>query len=257
MLNHQQQDATIESNLIKAIKDFGWTVGIVEATDYLPSFAYTIGLWKNFAHPELISFGLTPQTLRAILNIGGELVKSGQRFEAGIDYSTFFDNAPAQFVGVDSRNLKDYFGYAVWFNHTADFPALQLVWTDRNNRYPWDVSFDDGFADRQPLLDRNADFKFREARNVAVFTTRQWLEESKPILRVVHDDDGEWQFLTNDQMPEDIRIVALEQMVLRDLTLNDVFNLDYGQSAAREFVGDNWVRQEVVDEEQEFSPREG
>jgi hypothetical protein len=73
--------------------------------------------------------------------------------------------------------------------------ASQLVWTDRNGNYPWDKDYEEEFIYRQPLLDRNANFKFREAKNVAVFTTRQWLDEKKPILRVVHDADGDWQFL--------------------------------------------------------------
>ncbi len=125
---------------------------------------------------------------------------------------------------------------------------MQLVWTDRNGNYPWDKDYEEEFIYRQPLLDRNANFKFREAKNVAVFTTRQWLEEKKPILRVVHDADGDWQFLTGDQMPEDIKIVALEQMTLRDPTLNDVFNLDYREEANRNFVGDKWIRNSSKDE---------
>ncbi len=56
-------------------------------------------------------------------------------------------------------------------------------------------------------------------------TTRQWLDEKKPVLRAVHNEDGEWQFLTGDQLQEDARIVALEQLVLRDPTLNETFNL--------------------------------
>ena len=98
------------------------------------------------------------------------------------------------------------------------------------------------FIYRQPLLDRNADFKYRELRNLGVFTTRQWLEGRKPILRVVHDEEGDWQFLTGDQMPEDIKIVALEQLILSDPTLNQVFNLDYGEAADRNFIGDKWIR---------------
>src|SRR4030095_13733646 len=95
---------------------------------------------------------------------------------------------------------------------------------------------------KQPLLDRNVDFKFREARNLATFTTRQWIEEQKPILHVVHDDDGDWQFLTGDQMPEDIKIVGLEQLVLRDKTLNEIFDLEYGEEARRKFIGGQWTR---------------
>ena len=58
-------------------------------------------------------------------------------------------------------------------------------------------------------------------------------DENKPILRVFHDDDGDWQFLTGDQMPEDIKIVALEQLTIKDRTLNEVFDLEYGEEAER------------------------
>jgi hypothetical protein len=245
-----QDDTSMEDNkLIEDIEKYGWTVILIEATEYLPSFAYTVGLWKSYNHPELISFGLTTKTLHSILNVGGELVRDGYQLQVGSDYDDFFKNGIAQFIQVDPRSLRDYYGYAIWFNKTSDFPALQLVWTDRNNKYPWDTDFEEEFLYRQPLLDRNADFKFREEKNLAVFTTRQWIEEKKPILRVVHDEDGDWQFLTGDQMPKDIKIVALEQMTLRDKTLNDLFNLDYGESAERSFVGDKWLRSSVQCEE--------
>ena len=244
-----QEHNCIDDDKLKDVKKLGWYVMLIEATEYLPSFAYTVGLWKNFNHPELIAFGLTTKTLHSILNIGGELVKSGHTLKIGCDYDDFFDNGRAQLVPVDPRNLKDYFGYAIWFNQTSDFPALQLLWTDRNGNYPWDKDYEEEFVYRQPMLDRNADFKFKEVKNVAVFTTRQWLEEKKPILRVVHDEDGDWQFLTCDQMPEDIKIVALEQMTLRDPTLNDIFNLDYGEEAKRDFVGGKWIRNSFQYEE--------
>jgi len=50
-------------------------------------------------------------------------------------------------------------------------------------------------------------------------------------------------------MPEDIRVVALKEMVLRDETLNDVFNLEYGESAEREEIGGSWIRREAQDTE--------
>lgn len=191
-MNSQQEYTSIDNKILKDIQTYGWAVMLIEATNYLPSFAYTVGL--------------------------------------------------------DPRNIKDYFGYAIWYNETTDFPALQLVWTDRYDRYPWDAEFEEEYRYRQPLIDRNAEFKFREEKNLAIFTTRQWIEEKKPILRVIHEEDGDWQFLTGDQMPEDIKIVALEQMTLRDTTLNDLFNLDYGESADRNFVGDKWMRGTIKSE---------
>jgi hypothetical protein len=51
-------------------------------------------------------------------------------------------------------------------------------------------------------------------------------------------------------MPEDIKVVALEQMVLRDKSLNEVYSLDYGESAEREFIGGKWTRNRIDDEEE-------
>jgi hypothetical protein len=122
------------------------------------------------------------------------------------------------------------------------------VWTDRFDHFPWDADFEEEFIFKQPLLDRNVDFKFREEKNLAIFTTRQWLELSKPILRVIHEIDGDWQFLTGDQMAEDIKIVALEQLILCDKTLNEVFNLGYGEAAERDAIGGQWTRTKIENE---------
>lgn len=233
------------------IEKYGLSVIAIEATDYLSSFAYSIGLWKKYKHPEIISFGFTVQTLHGIINAASDIIKTGERLETERDYDCIFETGMARFVKVDPSNIGDYFGYAIDFYGTAEFPALQLVWPDRNHKFPWEKDFEEEFIYKQPLLDRNADFKFREPRNLAAFTTRQWLELKKPILRVVHDHDGDWQFLTGDQMPEDMKIVALEQLILRDKTLNDVFGLGYGEAAERDFIGGKWTLSKVAREERE------
>jgi hypothetical protein len=147
---------------------------LLEATDYLPSFAYTVGLWKNFNHPEIISFGLTLNTLHLILNDAGEIAKTGQKIEVGKNYDVFFENSDTQFLKVDKRNISDYFGQAISYYKTTDFPAIQLVWTDRNNKFPWDKDYEEEFEFRQPLLDRNADFKL----------------ENQKILEYLRPDNG-------------------------------------------------------------------
>lgn len=231
------------------IEKYGLTVMIIKGTDYLPSFAYSIGLWKKFGHPEIISFGLTTQTLHSIINLAADIVKAGQTIQPGKIYTDFFETGKSEFVIVDKRNLRDYFGAAIDFYNSVEFPALQLVWTDRNDKFPWDTGFEEEFIYRQPLLDRNADFKFREPKNLAAFTTRQWLELRKPIVRVIHGHEGDWQFLTGDQTQEDIKIVALEQLIVHDNTLNDVFNLDYGEEATRESIGGRWTRNNFNNQE--------
>lgn len=233
------------------IDKFGLQVIMVNSTSYSPSFAYSIGLWKTYNHPEIICFGLPNDLGHAIINDVAEIIKRGARIQTGEDYTDIFKDSRATFLQVDKRNVEDYFGVASEHYMGEQFEAIQLIWTDTNNKFPWEENFEEKFLHTQPLLDRNAEFKFGEAQNLATFTTRQWLELREPILRVVHDHDGDWQFLTGDQMPEDIKTVALEQLVLRDKTLNDVFDLNYGEAADRDSIGGPWTRSKVEKEKEE------
>jgi hypothetical protein len=251
MMTDNKHNCIDEKKLYANIEKVGCAVMLIEATNYLPAIAYTIGLWKNYKHPEIISFGLTTKTLHTILNDAKEIVQGGKTIEIGKNYDSFFENSDTQFLTVAPRNIADYFGQAISFYTSTNFPAIQLIWTDRNNKFPWDNNYETAFQFKQPLLDRNTDFKFREAKNLGIFTTRQWLDLDKPILKVIHENDGDWQFLTGDQLPEDIRLVALEQMIVKDNTLNDLFNLDYGEQAKRKYIGGKWIRTQVEGDEEE------
>jgi hypothetical protein len=224
------------------IEKFGLQVIMVNSTGYSPSFTYSIGLWKSYEHPEIICFGLSKDLGHGIINDVAEIIKNGEKISEGKIYTEIFKDSRAAFLKVDKRNIDDYFGAALNYYQEVSFDALQLVWTDRNDRLPWEKNFEEEFLFKQPLLDRNADFKFNEPKNLTTFTTRQWVEERKPILRVVHDLDGDWQFLTGDQLPGDINIVALDELISKDNTLNEVFDLEYGEGAEREFIGGQWTR---------------
>ena len=242
MADHSQHDEEAEENIKRIVDEYGWFVAKFPATDYLPSFCYTIGLWKTFKHPELISFGLTTETLGSILNIAGDLVKAGETIDANTESDLFFENSNAYLLEVDPRNINDYFGYGLWYNQ-GNFPAIQIVWPDREGNYPWNEDFSEEFEFRQPLTDRNYDFKFREPKNLAVFTNRHYLDSDRPICYITHDREGDWQFLTNDDFTdEDARIVCLENIIKKDPTLNDIFDLNYGEFAEREGPRGQWYR---------------
>ena len=88
------------------------------------------------------------------------------------------------------------------------------------------------------------DFKFHDGRNVAVFTVKQIFKENNPILYVSHDEeDRTWQFLTDETVEiKDAMIVSLEEIVVLDPTVNELYDLPMGHYAERKFIGDNWVR---------------
>ncbi len=241
MGNHER----FYTNLQTHIDQYGWTVICVPGSKYLPSFAYTVGLYKGFGHAEIIMFGFTPKTMHVILNDAGIRVKQGQPIQTNIIYDDFFEGGNVQFIPVDPRNLEDYFGFAIGYNGHAQFPAIEIVWTDREHRFPWESGFDETMRHRQPLLDRNADFKFRESPQRLICSSWQVLKIGEAILEVVHEADGDWQFLTGDEEDADALETTLQAIVDIDVTVNEVFNLELGELARRTHVGAAWQRTKI------------
>ena len=210
------------NKLVSDIEKYGFGVIMVPQTDYLPSFAYTVGLWKSYKRPELITLGMPIDILHTILNtVAFEGVKKGKSIEMGKNYRGVLEKHPVQFLTVDKRNIPDYFGQAINYYQTADFPALQLIWPDDKGVFPYETGF-------------------REDKLRPVFTTSAWLESQEPIVDVIHDKEGYWFFLPLGE--PDLKLVPLEELVKADPTLNDVFDLDYGECANREFIGGQWQR---------------
>ena len=91
----------------------------------------------------------------------------------------------------------------------------------------------------------SSDWPFSDARNTAVFTTRDVLERGRPILRVTHDDDdGSWQFHCGETVSAvDAMIIGLGEMVAHDPTIQELADLPTGWIATRETNAHDWVRQ--------------
>jgi len=89
---------------------------------------------------------------------------------------------------------------------------------------------------------------FTDARNTAVFTTRDIIEEGKPILLVTHDqDDGAWQFHTGKTIPtSDAKIAALDEIVYCDPSVVELADLPLGWSAIRDSITTPCKRQPIL-----------
>jgi hypothetical protein len=88
---------------------------------------------------------------------------------------------------------------------------------------------------------------FEDRRNTAVFTTRGIVEEGKPILFVTHDQhDGAWEFHTRKTVRlSEARIVALDEIMVRDPSIGEVADLPPGWSAIRDSITSPWKRQPI------------
>jgi hypothetical protein len=246
---HKAHEEETERKIRENIEKFGCHIVLIEPDNYLPGFAYSIGLYKNYGHPEIICFGLSKELLGSLINTAQDLIKEGQKLTTDTLYSDFLEDFDVQFLKVDKEHLPDYMGYARWFYQSCDFPVLQLVWPDKESRFPWVEGFNTDWKFKQPLLDRNTDFKFYEERNLGVFTTKQVLEGA-PILYVYHNEDGDWQFHSSSEPDiNDSKLVCLEEIVELDPTINKIHYLQYGWRAWRESTEDEWETEEDTEEE--------
>ena len=241
MNEHTEHDLQITTRILADIEAHRVHIAYIESDGYNPSFGYSIGLYKGLGHPELIIIGLDYASTVSIINIAKEEIEKGIKFMEGVNYHAFLNDYPVQFIEVKPEYYPDYLGYAQWYNNRSiNFPTLQVVWPDNAGIFPWDLGFNEHFKFKQPLLDRNTTFKFMEERNTHVFTTSEVLN-GMPIRYVYHDDDGAWQF-HSEEAPDlgNAKLVCLDDLVQRDPTLNEIYYLNYGESAERTAIGAQW-----------------
>ena len=85
---------------------------------------------------------------------------------------------------------------------------------------------------------------FDQPQNCAIVTQRQCVENTLPILLVVHDaEDHGWQFLSGLAFDmADAQLVALGGIVRVDPSLLTIADLPPGWQAARESAESDWIR---------------
>lgn len=252
MENHEEHDKQAKERIISDVKEYDCHLALLESDGYLPSFVYTIGLYEKFQHPEIIIFGLKTDVMGRLLNHLRDEIRKGESYKSNKIYSGLLEGYEIQFLEVKKENYPDYLGYASWYyKKSFDFPVLQMIWPDKESKWPWENDFNEHWKFKQPLLDRNIDFKYHEEKNLGVYTT-QHAFEGKPILRVHHDEDGDWQFHTEyEPKIEDSKLVCLEEIIKIDSTLNEVYHLNYGQTAYRKEIGAEWIIEESEPENEE------
>jgi hypothetical protein len=122
----------------------GWVVQYVEC-ERRP-FAYTIGLHDR-GLPELLVTGLAPKRALWLLNTFAKRAIAGLRVVAGDEVSL---PAGTRLEIVDVEHPDAHMGMAIAIEG-RDIAAVQLVWADSRDRWPWAPGFDDGHR-LQPVL---------------------------------------------------------------------------------------------------------
>ena len=82
--------------------------------------------------------------------------------------------------------------------------------------------------------------KFRN--DYGVYVCDHVFKKEKPVLLVIRDPDGYWQFLCGDDgdTDDDCHHVGVGHLIDRDTSLSDMTELDVGSGAERASINDKW-----------------
>lgn len=140
------------AHVASVVRQFGWYIqwvgsscchpGCADATDDDgPPFAYTVGLF-GLRHPELLVFGLPPETAGRLLNDLGGRVRAGQQLLAGqlLTFEWWAQRALLEPVPNPGEIVFTANGYYDRPDE-ASVPVLQLSYDDDAGRFPWEAGY--------------------------------------------------------------------------------------------------------------------
>jgi Domain of unknown function (DUF4262) len=106
------------------------------AENYLPPFAYMIGIQRTTKAPELV-IGLKQPIAHFILNKYNRRVQQGEKFSKDQMYSGFLEDFECTFKKVDRTHYPEYLGWARWLYKRQEFGTLQIVYPNASGNWPW------------------------------------------------------------------------------------------------------------------------
>ena len=141
--------------VIKNVIECGCHIVAVEKEVGHPEFAYSIGLYLNYLHPEVIVVEMGHAVAGRAINRIVSHLKAGGDLKTGTPYDEFHDTAPLMFRELAMADHTEELGFAIWFycsrSRGLRFPVYQAMWPDRSGRFPSDAECDPRVVRAQTL----------------------------------------------------------------------------------------------------------
>lgn len=143
-----------DAKLLTDIERVGWHVVHINSDEGGPAFTFSVGFYYTFQQPEILIMGLRHDVALSLLNIAVVQMAGGKTFKPFERVSSFAETYDCAFAPIEIEQYRDYLGYAIWFYRglPQPFPALQLVWPDKQGRFPWEPDYDERFFSLQKKL---------------------------------------------------------------------------------------------------------
>ncbi|MFI6316979.1 DUF4262 domain-containing protein [Nonomuraea sp. NPDC050556] len=142
-------------HMVKYVRRSGWGVNDVFGDDSAPGWAYTVGLWHTFRHPEVVIFGLNDDLRWSCLEGIGEQVRDGRGVADGESREGMLKGVSVLIRAMHPSWRISLFGtrgsvYS-FYEGTPLPPFLQMVWPDTKGNLPWDDDVDPEMDEQQPF----------------------------------------------------------------------------------------------------------
>lgn len=106
-----------------------------------PCFSYSVGLFKNYAHAEIIVIGLRQELAQTLLNNMAWDIKNGKIFTTSQFHADVLDDFLCYFGDVPQTYYEEYVGWDLWFYEGFDFPLIQCIYPTVKGKFPWENDF--------------------------------------------------------------------------------------------------------------------
>ncbi len=212
-----------------------------------PPYAYTVGLWHSFGSPELVIFGLEPAEAVRRLEDAAAQVAEGRMVRPDQQEDDVLGDLPVIVrPSLASWHLQ-LFPELLEFHRGQTVPVVQLYWLAADTAADtgaqprlWDRL--EGQPEWSTLVAAPASWPFPDPPETVALTTRGVAFEGAPVMVVVHDDEGEWQFLDGDPDLTDVAFVHLGHVVEHHPEVVAVADLPV-EWEARRGPGGRWRRE--------------
>lgn len=251
-----------DERTISHIEEFGCSIVQVRSSTSGPGWSYTVGVYDTSGSPEIITVGLKEKTAQFLLNEAARQLRAGVNLSQG-RHRDMIGEVECEFRPVDPAWVQHLMGWGHWYYDGWNFPVLQAVYPDLENRFPGESGFDQKFE--QPLMQpgfsrtviendfwASADpesslfnWKFPDPPHTGVYLSKTVQNGTESITYVSHDaDDGAWQFLGDSMSHSGGVLSCFHHPIDNDPSLVELADLPLGWYAERAKPGEPWIRRQ-------------
>ena len=144
------ETSRITEEIRQRVREQGWDVVSVAAQAGIPPHSYTAGLALGGLH-EFIVFGFSPELARPVLSDLAQRARDGERFPTNTGLEDVLPGMPVVLLEVPQVEADHYLEAARDCAPTS-LRALQIVWPDGRDLFPWQDGYDEEFRGRQMVL---------------------------------------------------------------------------------------------------------